>query len=69
VKRFKLIRDEDVTGISGTGPITEGVQFTDGTCVMRWLTEHRSTCFYDSVSDVEIIHGHEGRTRIEWIDD
>ena len=33
---FALIRDVDVSGVSGTGVVAEGVQFSDGTCVLRW---------------------------------
>jgi hypothetical protein len=69
MRRFRLIRDEDATGISGTGPITEGIEFSDGTCAMRWTTSSRSTCLYDWIGDVMKIHGHEGRTRVEWVDD
>jgi hypothetical protein len=36
---------------------------------MRWITETSSTCFYKSIEDVIIIHGHGGKTQIEWQDD
>jgi len=68
VRRFELHRDTDETGISGTGIVAEGVEFTDGHCAMRWLPEIRSTAFYDSLSDLEHIHGHNGRTRIVVLD-
>ena len=35
-KRFKLIRDEDETGISGTGVVAFGVTFSDGVTVTHW---------------------------------
>lgn len=68
VKLFKLVRDEDVSGVSGTGIVAEGVKFSDGTCVLRWVTQWRSTAVYATVEDLDAIHGHGGRTRIEWID-
>lgn len=68
MKRFKLVRAVDATGISGTGRVAEGVQFRDGTCVMRWLTDTRSTAYYDSIEDLVTIHGHGGQTVVEWID-
>jgi hypothetical protein len=37
MRLFSLVRDEDVSGISGTGPIAEGVEFTDGSVALRWL--------------------------------
>lgn len=67
MKLFNLVRDEDVSGSSGTGVVAEGVEFWDGTVAMRWRTELRSTTFYDNASSLEKIHGHEGRTRIEWL--
>lgn len=69
MKRFQLVRDEDVSGVSGTGLVAEGIEFTDGTAVLRWLTEHASTAVYLSMELVELIHGHEGKTRIRWIDE
>lgn len=61
---FELHRDEDETGVSGTGVVAEGMKFQDGTCVLRWLTEHRSTTVFGSIEDLEKIHGHGGKTRI-----
>lgn len=68
-KTFVLERDEDVTGVSGTGVIAEGVQFRDGTVALRWLTgEHRSTVLWDNIYSVEQIHGHDGKTRVVFDD-
>ena len=69
MKRFILNRIEDETGISGTGTVAEGVQFSDGKVTMRWIVgEHRSTVVWDSIEAVDKIHGHGGRTVIEWVD-
>lgn len=69
MRRFNLRRLDDETGISGVGIVTEGVQFTDGSCAMRWMTSTSSVCFYKSIEDVIIIHGHGGKTVVEWQDD
>lgn len=69
MRRFVLNRLEDATGISGTGIVAEGVMFSNGKAAMTWRTAHTSTAVYDSMSAVEAIHGHDGRTRIEWIDE
>lgn len=61
---FWLFRDEDVSGQSGTGWVAEGVIFSDGKVAMRWLTDPTSTACYDSIEDVEAIHGHNGRTHV-----
>ena len=67
-RRFVLVRDEDETGISGTGVVVEGVEFSDGRVAYRWMSEHRTDQLADSMEKVEIIHGHNGRTRIVWLD-
>lgn len=68
-RRFYLYRREDVTGISGTGTVAEGVEFGDGTAAMRWCTDVASTCVYDSVAAIDKIHGHGGSTVVMWLDD
>lgn len=66
---FQLARDRDVSGVSGTGVVADGVQFPDGVCVIRWRGERQSTVVWPSIEDVEVIHGHNGATRIEWLND
>jgi hypothetical protein len=66
--RFHLQRVEDESGVSGTGRVAEGVMFSDGACAMRWLTAHRSTAVYASISDLIHIHGHGGKTQIVFDD-
>lgn len=66
MRTFVLNRLEDETGISGTGIIAEGVQFSDGKCVLSWLTEVNSVGVYDSINNIIAIHGHDGKTEIEW---
>jgi hypothetical protein len=63
---FRLVRDLDASGVSGTGHVADGVVWHDGTCSVRWRTATRSTTVYDSLGDVEKIHGHGGATRIDW---
>ncbi len=69
MRTFRLLRIEDDTKISGTGYVAEGVQFSDGRVALRWTVDggpRASTGLYDSVQDVKEIHGHQGKTRIEW---
>ena len=67
MRTFHLQRDEDGTGISGTGQVAEGVEFSDGRVCIRWIVgEHRSTVAWEGIDAVEAIHGHGGRTRIVW---
>lgn len=67
-RRFRLVRFQDPTGISGTGVVAEGCQMSDGSIIMLWLTETRSLAFYQKIEDVVRIHGHNGATVVDWID-
>ena len=58
----------DESGVSGTGLVAEGNVWHDGTVSMKWRTRFKSIAYYDSVSDLEAIHGHHGKTRIIWGD-
>lgn len=65
-RAFVLQRNVDTSGISGTGVVAAGVQFGDGVCVLRWLSEHRSTGVYASIADLVAVHGHGGATELIW---
>ncbi|MEU4192504.1 hypothetical protein AB0E69_11420 [Kribbella sp. NPDC026611] len=67
-RRFRLIRHYDVSGVSGTGPVAEGVQFTDGAVALRWYGDYPTTTVWDGIESVIAIHGHGGATEVEWID-
>ena len=67
--RFRLHRHRDPSGVSGTGDVAEGVEFSDGAVAVRWLGEHPSTAAWGATDDVLHIHGHNGQTEIRWIDD
>jgi len=67
VRTFRLLRDRDVSGVSGTGIVAEGVQFTDGTVAIRWLTEKASTVIWANLDDAMSIHGHDGATQVVWL--
>jgi len=68
MRRFHFERLEDASGISGCGKVAEGVIFSNGKVVLEWLSNHASTNLYDSIDDVEYIHGHQGRTKIVFDD-
>ena len=68
MRRFRLMRGEDVSGVSGTGVVAEGVVFSTGKVVLSWCSEYHSVTVYDSAADLLAIHGHDGRTRVDWLD-
>ena len=62
-RTFYLQRNEDWSGISGTGLVAVGFEFERLT-MLHWLDSQGSTFWYESVAMVERVHGHEGRTLI-----
>lgn len=63
MRTFVLQRDKDVTGISGTGIVAEGVEFSNGKVAIQWVVgDHQSTVVWDDIESVEAIHGHGGAT-------
>lgn len=68
MRRFRLVRDRDVTGVSGTGVVALGVVFPSGRTVIEWQGDRASVVIWGSIEDAEAIHGHGGATRIEFFD-
>ncbi len=69
MRRFVLVRNHDVSGVSGTGVVAEGVVFGDGRVAMRWLTNGiHAIVIHQSLENVLEIHGHGGKTVLRWID-
>lgn len=71
MRRFRLVRDVDVSGVSGVGCVAEGVEFSSGRVALEWLSEWpTSVVFHDrGLQSVAAIHGHNGATRIEFLDE
>lgn len=70
LRRFQLNRHHDVSGVSGPGIVAEGVEFTDGTVALRWMSQWpTSVVFHErGIEAVQAVHGHAGRTVVEWLD-
>lgn len=66
MKEYYLQRNEDFSGVSGTGIVAEGVILPSGKCVHEWsqsyVTSHN---IYPNIQSVQHIHGHEGRTIVK----
>lgn len=69
MKVFHLVRTEDLSGISGTGVVAEGVEYECGKCVICWRGDHSSVNVYESLEEMLAIHGHEGRTTVKVLSD
>ena len=68
IRRFLLVRERDLTGVSGTGIVAEGVLFSGGCSVLQWLREPYAIGMFQSINDLITVHGHEGATHVEFID-
>lgn len=68
-RRFNLVRNKDISGVSGVGVVAWGILFPDGRVSIRWNSVRSSTNSYESLEDLVYIHGHEGATVVEWLDE
>jgi hypothetical protein len=69
MRRFRLYRKEDVTGVSGTGYVAEGCLFSNGKVAVTWRGKYPTVTAHDSLESVEAIHLHAGLTVLEWLDE
>ncbi len=69
MRRFVLVRSEDVTGTSGTGVVAEGVEYSNGQVSIHWISQLESVNVYANAKVLEQLHGHDGRTRVKWLDE
>lgn len=58
MRRFFMRRKFDVSGVSGTGIVLEGVLFSTGVVVIHWLTPppRGSISVFDSFEQFLVIH-------------
>lgn len=79
-RRLWLVRDEDESGVSGTGVVADGVMFPSGAVVLEWRndvndnihTAGNGLAVYpgeNGLDDAIAVHGHEGRTSVVFKDD
>ena len=79
-RTFHVQRDQDITGVSGTGVVADGCEFPDGTTVVRWRElpqghpnyqrgVRATTVIFPNPQAVEALHGHNGATHLAWDDE
>lgn len=58
MRRFTMQREYDVSGVSGTGCVLEGVLFSTGVVVIHWLTPppRGSISVFESMEQFLAIH-------------
>lgn len=77
MRRFRMYRKEDLSATHDENQVNppdepqfEGVIFSDGICVVRWLTGKRSTVVWNCFEDMMAIHGHpEYNSELIWLDE
>ena len=69
-RKFVLDRKTDVSGVSGTGIVAQGVEFDNGKCAVSFISGpvHSVIC-YDSLEDVIKVHGHAQQTEVCFVDE
>ncbi len=68
VHRFQIVRDT-ATAVTAAGIVADGVRWPDGTCSVRWRSEHPSIVFWDrGAESVDHVHGSVPGTRVVWLD-
>lgn len=73
MRMYYLRRHEDVSGNSGCGRVAQVAEFDDGAAVLHWnrganTSGVASTEVFNSVSDLLRIHGHDGKSVLEPIE-
>ena len=63
MRDFQLDRVKDIAGISGTGLVAEGIEFTDGQVVLRWYNTGAITIF-KNMQQLRQVHCAGKHTRI-----
>lgn len=68
LRRFHFVRTEDPSGVSGTGVVGEGVELSNGKVVHSWISNMGTVSIYDNMKTFVLVHGHDGKGTIEWLD-
>jgi hypothetical protein len=66
MRRGIVERDEDVSGVTGTGIVSEFCIASDGRIVIFWPAGHG---YFNSLEEAVKVHGHNGKTRFIILDD
>jgi len=69
LRPFYLLREDDQSGVSGTGIVATGFILPSGTAIMEWTTFHSSIAQYKNIEDITNIHGHGGKTKVMLLDE
>lgn len=71
IKLYKLVRKKDIHGVSGIGLIALIAVFPSGRAILEWVSSNHPTLtiFNGGIQEIELIHGHNGTTTVEKLDE
>lgn len=69
VRLFKLVRDEDVSGVSGTGVVAIGTEYVSGMVSLSFISPYPHINVYANLHVLEQVHGHDGKTKVVFLDE
>jgi hypothetical protein len=70
IRRFYFQRNEDESGVSGTGIVVTGCEYPSGQVVIEWSASPvKSITVYPNVEAAINVHSHGGKTVLVWIDE
>jgi len=61
-KVYKMLRNQDVSGINGTGLVGWATEYPNGMTTVCWEGDIKSVVMYQSLDEAIKIHGHGGAT-------
>ena len=63
-------RRSDVSGVSGTGTVAEGVKWSDGAVTLRWRGQSPATSTWEGGIDAMLaVQAHGGSPEVHWLDE
>ncbi len=68
MRRFNLIRKEDMHDKSGVGLVAEGCEFENGAIALKWTSQYWSGTWFLNIQELKHLHGHNGKTKVSWVD-
>lgn len=59
---YKMVRENDESGVSGTGHVGWVIDWPNRFVTLGWVTDPGSVATYRDMEAVDQIHGHGGKT-------
>lgn len=67
-RRFHLVRNDDVSGVSGVGTVAHGCEFINGLVALSFVSPYPHVNIYANMKVLNEVHGHGGKTTVVYDD-